>query len=160
VVGRGSAFQACAPVRKRHTCHYRVRYGQHNSGCNSANPLPNRLHRRSAPEKAIKKGKTRARVSRRQASKTSGRLIGLVGPSTVAQDDYDQLWSTPSFILLRKKESGSVKNRNITCQVAETISHNFAIKKYPVNCLSCNLESSLFRFGVQQAVSDIYLTAN
>ena len=43
----------------------------------AASPLPHRLHRRSAPKKAIEKGMPRARVSRRQPSKASGRLIGL-----------------------------------------------------------------------------------
>ncbi len=51
----------------------------------TASPLPNRLHRRTV---SIKKGMTRARVSRRQPLKASGRLIGLaklVGASESGQ---------------------------------------------------------------------------
>ena len=43
----------------------------------TASPLPYRQYRRSVPKRAIKKGKTGARVSRRQPSKGSGRPIGL-----------------------------------------------------------------------------------
>jgi hypothetical protein len=41
----------------------------------TSSPPPHRLQ--SVPKKAIKKGRCRARVSRRQPSKASGRLIGL-----------------------------------------------------------------------------------
>ena len=56
----------------------------------TASPLPHRLHRRSVPKRAIKKGMTGARVSSRQPS-LSGRLIGLgwsSGPLRAEHDDH------------------------------------------------------------------------